>query len=170
MGFLLSEERELSQPADGLARGLGQQRQLQKSDPLSAAAVGHEAREAPTETDISAAVAELHNADAGTIRQVEPLARQLPRDRFEEVVETVRIRRLSNVVRNDAGLMVHLLRLELEQLKRTSAPAVQAPGTAVPSRIERLKREDPEEYARRLAAHFEAMEQGRKRDAERPPA
>lgn len=104
------------------------------------------------ESDISAAVDELRNADAYTLRQVEPLARALPRDRFEEVVATLRARCLSSVVRNDAGLLVHLLRLEFAALRIERPAFTQPPETAVGSRIERLKRDEPEEYARRMAA------------------
>ena len=122
---------DTSTAADGPARGAGE----------------------PTrESDISAAVDELHTADAYTRNQVEPLARALPRDRFEHVVETLRQRRLSSVVRNDAGLFVFLLKAELAALRKEQAFTAQAPETAVPSRIERLKRENPDEYARRMAA------------------
>jgi hypothetical protein len=105
---------------------------------------------APTsESDISAAVAELRSADAGTLRQVEPLASCLPLDRFQAVVEKLKGQRLSSVVRNDAGLFVFLLRLELDEMRRERAAAVAAMADAAPpveSRIERIKRTDPARY------------------------
>ena len=107
----------------------------------------------PNENEISAAVAELRNADAHTCRQVEPLARMLPVDRFEQVVETLRQRRLSSVVRNDAGLFVYLLRLECDEARREMVVF-----EAVESPIERLKRENPDEYARRMSEHARRLE------------
>jgi hypothetical protein len=128
------QQSDTSTAADGPARGAGE----------------------PTrESDISAAVAELRNADGGTLRQVEPLARLLPRDRFEEVVETHRVRCLSSVIHNDAGFFVFLLRNAWDELRRETRAVAQPPETAVESGIERLKRDDPEEYARRMADHFE---------------
>jgi hypothetical protein len=126
------QQSDTSTAADGPARGAG---------------------EPPTEKEISAAVDELWHADAYTLRQVEPLARALPHDCFEEVAETLRVRRLSSVVRNDAGLFVHLLRAALAAVRVERQAFTPPPGTAVDSRIERMKRDEPEEYARRMAAY-----------------
>jgi hypothetical protein len=133
-------------------RAAAEQQQTDTSTAADGPARG--AVEPTRESEISAAVDELRHADAYTLRQVEPLARALPRDRFEEVVATLRARCLSSVVRNDAGLFVHLLRLEFAALRIERPAFTQPPETAVPSRIEQLKRDDPDEYAR-LMADFE---------------
>jgi hypothetical protein len=136
----------------GLARARVREAAAEQQQSESSSAADRQ--EPPTEKEISAAVAELRNADVHTLRQVEPLAASLTRDRFEEVVETLRTRCLSSVVRNDAGLFVYLLRLECDQARREYAATVRAQAEAAPralSRIERLKREKPEEYARRMA-------------------
>jgi hypothetical protein len=146
--------------ADQLARthGKGAAAEQQQVESSSAAP----RQRPPTREEISAAVGQLRTADAGTFRQVEPLARSLTVDRFEEVVETLKARRLSNIVRNDAGYFVRLLgiacegeRQELEATFHQQVAARQPPETKVSSRIERMKRENPEEYARKIAA-FEA--------------
>jgi hypothetical protein len=99
--------------------------------------------ESARETEISAAVAELRNGDAGTHRQVEPLARLLPAERFFAVLENLRDRRLSSTVRNDAGLFVHLLRVAVQELRAEHASQAAPP---VESMIERIKLEEPAKY------------------------
>jgi hypothetical protein len=148
--------------ADGLAGAhvRGQQGQQQNE--------GSSARERPpTREEISAAVKTLRNKDAGTLRQVEPLARRLTVDLFEEAMETLRARCLANTVRNDAGYLMHLLRVTCQELRDEHEAAFwqgvaerQPPETKVGSRIEQLKREDPAEYKRKMAAFRESI--GRK--------
>ena len=87
---------DTSTAADGPARGAG---------------------EATRESDISAAVDELRNADAYTKRQVQPLAEALLRDRFHATFRLLKERRLSSVVRDVAGLFVHLLKVELQAVR-----------------------------------------------------
>jgi hypothetical protein len=103
--------------------------------------------ESARESEVSAAVAELRNADAGTLRQVEPLARLLPHERFRAVLDVLRERRLSSTVRNDAGLFVHLLRVEVQALKaELGALTAEAVAPPVESMVDRVKREDPAKY------------------------
>jgi hypothetical protein len=115
----------------------------QQSETSSAAVRWESARQ----TEISAAVAELRNGDAGTLRQVEPLARLLPYERFHAVLEVLRERRLSSTVRNDAGLFVYLLRVEVEALRAERAlSAAEKAAPPVESMIERVRREEPAKY------------------------
>lgn len=121
----------------------------QQSETSSAAGRWESARE----SEVSAAVASLRTGDAGTLRQVEPLARLLPVDRFRAVVEKLNERRLSSPVRNDAGLFVYLLGVEVDTLRRERAivdaeRAVAEP--AEPTGIEALKRRDPAQYVRAM--------------------
>jgi len=103
--------------------------------------------ESARESEVSAAVAELRNGDAGTLRQIEPLARLLPYERFRIVLELLRERRLSSTVRNDAGLFIHLLRVEVQMLRaERAALAAEAIAPPVESLIDRVKREQPAKY------------------------
>jgi hypothetical protein len=107
-----------------------------------------------SEPEVAAVVRELRNADHGTLAQVERLAFQLPADVFEETVATLKRRRESGTVANDAGLLVHLLKGALRHRARDraeaeiqAAAAVELPG----GHVERVKREDPERYLRTMA-------------------
>jgi hypothetical protein len=108
----------------------------------------------PNEADVTAAVDELWTADRGTLAQVERLAFQLPSEVFAASVETLRRRRGSGSVANDAGLFVHLLKVELRrqardraELEIQAAAAVELPG----GHVERIKREEPARYLRAMA-------------------
>jgi hypothetical protein len=118
---------------------------------------------APTEAAVAAAVDELWSADRGTLTQVERLAFQLPAEVFEATVATLKRRRESGSVPNDAGLFVHLLKVELRGRARERAEAeIQAAAVAeLPGgHAERVKREDPERYLRTMVGvpGFDAAE------------
>jgi hypothetical protein len=128
----------------------------QQSESDSTAAVR---LESAREHDVSAAVAELRNGDAGTLRQVEPLARLLPYERFRTVLEVLRERRLSSTVRNDAGLFVHLLRIEVAALRAERALlAVENAVPPVESMIDRVKREEPAKYIDAMKENYPAFD------------
>jgi hypothetical protein len=112
---------------------------------------------AASESEISAAVAELWSADPGTLNQIEPLASLLSADRFQATFKKLKERRLSSPIRNDAGYFVYLLRVEIRALRAASALPSAAHGPQGESGIERMKREDPDEYARRMEAHFNSL-------------
>jgi hypothetical protein len=117
----------------------------------------------PSQAEIAAAVDVLWSADRGTLAQVERLAFQLPADVFEATVATLRRRRESGSVANDAGLLVHLLKVELRRRARDRAEAeIQAAAVAdLPGgHAERVKREEPERYLRTMVGvpGFDAAE------------
>lgn len=70
----------------------------------------------------------LRSQDQGTLRQIEPLAIQIPLSRFLNAVE--KMQRRKNV-KNDAGLLVSLLRLEINEHALDVAKAHAALGPFV---------------------------------------
>jgi hypothetical protein len=108
--------------------------------------------EAPRESEIRRAVEQLRDADPGTPAQVEWLARRLSREAFQAVVEKHRLRCESTSVRNEPGLLVHLLKGALKGQLEAAAAARAAAAVEQPlGRIERLKREEPEQYLAQMA-------------------
>jgi hypothetical protein len=117
----------------------------------------------PSEAEVVAAVDELWSADRGTLTQVERLAFQLPADVFEATVAKLKRRRQTGSVANDAGYLVHLLKVELRERARDraeleiqAAAAAELPG----GHAERVKREDPERYLQTMVSvpGFDAAE------------
>lgn len=83
--------------------------QLQK-DPAAAEQPSPEDLEAPRLSEVKAAVEALGDHDEQTLRQVEPLAIQVPRTVFLDVVARHERRVADGNIRNRSGLFVDLLR------------------------------------------------------------
>lgn len=80
-------------------------------------------REAPRESAVAAAIAELPGADMDTHRVVEPLARQLPAVLFEDITTRLRNRIRTGAATNPPGLLVSMLQTACrEQAVRDRPP------------------------------------------------
>lgn len=107
--------------------------------------------------DVKRIVDELRHRDAGTVKAVEAIAVALPLDVFEEVAETVHRRRETGRVANDAGLLIQLLRVALEErrllVREQMAASVTARGVRG-SWVDTVKREQPDAYVRYMASRL----------------
>lgn len=102
---------------------------LEPSTPSDPAAAASET-EPPREQRIREVVEQMPGANRGSVDQVEQIARQLPAAAFERVVEVTLQRRGT---RNVVGLLVKLLRGEIEERRRNTAIALAATnGTTAP--------------------------------------
>jgi hypothetical protein len=124
--------------------------------PAAALQRGEQARqlERLRDSEIAAAVIRLRSADCGTLAVVEPLARQLTPESFVAVVEKLEARTRSGSVRNDAALLLHLLRVAVKEQMRLEVEAQAQLAASAPAPlglVERVKREDPERYLRSMA-------------------
>lgn len=102
--------------------------------------------EAPREARIREAIASLRGHDAGSVNRILPLALQVDAHTFEELYNrTTRSTRASN----PCGLLyTHLERAVKERKPRLVV--AEAPLSA----IERMKRDDPEAYVRKMGEHL----------------
>ena len=105
--------------------------------------------EAPRLSRVVEVVNGLRGSDFASLRSVEPLAMQLPASAFEDVVERVHARR---GVENPPGLLVHLLRVELEQRYRGQREAAAAAGDAALESQLAARRRNPRSWLHRLLA------------------
>lgn len=80
--------------------------------------------EAPRESHIADAVAQLRGADPDTQKHVQPLARQIPAVLFDDVLDRVNQRDRTGHVTNPPGLLVELLRLAVKQQRVRERPAI----------------------------------------------
>jgi hypothetical protein len=103
---------------------------------------------------VSEIVEKLPGSDPDSLAQVEPLALQLPKGEFEQLVEKVKAR--ANIG-NPVGFFVSELRKAVRRhhAAGTAAQMERAAGVSTGSAIERLKREKPEDYVRAMATVFE---------------
>jgi hypothetical protein len=78
--------------------------------------------EAPREHDIRHAVEQLRDHDAGSLTQLEPIARQLPAILFRDVVDRTQTRIHTSRVANHTGLFRRLLEVAATEHQRRSEP------------------------------------------------
>lgn len=97
-------------------------------------------------------VGRLASADAGTIRQIEPYANALSRVRFERAATKLLERRQRGSIANDAGLFLHLLKVEFREQARELGAQRDVQLAAIrdseASGIERMKRDQPKRFLR----------------------
>jgi hypothetical protein len=100
----------------------------------------------PAEAEIAAAVLRLRSRDAGTLRVVESLARQLPRDRFLWVLGKLEQRMSNGRVRDDSSLLVHLLKIAVAEEARRAVEVTTVDEPGLLGVVEGRKRSDPAGY------------------------
>jgi hypothetical protein len=108
---------------------------------------------APRDAEVVAAVRRLGSRDAGTLAVVEGLARRLTREHFFQVLDVLERRKSSGKIANDAGLLVKLLKVAVEErarqvqeAKEAALEAIAVERSSVLGVVERAKRENPERY------------------------
>jgi hypothetical protein len=118
-----------------------------------------DARDAPRQSEIAAAVARLASKDYGTLVVVERLAGCMSRETFLRVLEKFERRRSKGGIDDDAAYLVEVLQIRAHEEQRqralATAEAAAKAVAAAPTQlgvVERARRGDPAEYIAKMAA------------------